>query len=214
MASNEAEDGAPSQDGVQVHENLSGVFVFNRKEEVKEMVERRKWTLIDHIMKSGVTDTTADDWFYEIDVKCTVDELRKRIMAMSSRSPSQCTPELLNELCKEVDEVFGDLNLSFDDILERDYPTKEEEGSSIGKDSVMSESPLTSAAADDEYIIRREGEPKCPFCKSVVYHTDDVEWFFTYKSCPHCGRNFLVRKQSSSNVYESKKPEDTMEERQ
>lgn len=84
------------------------------------MVEHKKWTLIDHIMKSGVIDTTADDWFYEIDVKCTVDELKKRIKAMSSQSPARCTPEFSNELCKEVDEIFGDLNLSFDDILDKE----------------------------------------------------------------------------------------------
>jgi hypothetical protein len=37
VAADEAKDSAPGKDSAQVHENLSRVLVFNRKEEVKEM---------------------------------------------------------------------------------------------------------------------------------------------------------------------------------
>lgn len=115
------------EDAVGLANTAIGNVFKDTEQRGKEMAEHKKWTLIDHIMESGFADTTADDWFYELDVKRTVDELKKRIKAMSSQSPPRCTPGFSNELCKEVDEVFGDLNLSFDDILERDNPTKEEE---------------------------------------------------------------------------------------
>ena len=55
-----------------------------------------------------------------------------------------------------------------------------------------------------EEIIQSEKGPKCPFCGTVSTYLEDVDWFFNYKTCGHCGRNYVARKTAENPMFESK----------
>jgi hypothetical protein len=73
--------------------------------------------LIDKIQESGWADTTADDWFFKDDVKSAVDSLKEKIrsMALCGASPRFLTGK---EVLAEIEAAFGDLDKSYDDIVE------------------------------------------------------------------------------------------------
>lgn len=56
--------------------------------------------LNDKLHESGWSDTTADDWFFKIDVLDAVNALKERY------------PNFV----PAIDEIFGDLNLDYDDL--------------------------------------------------------------------------------------------------
>ena len=55
-----------------------------------------------------------------------------------------------------------------------------------------------------EEIIQSEKGPKCPFCGTVSTYLEDIDWFFDYKTCGHCGRNYVARKTAENPMFESK----------
>jgi len=73
--------------------------------------------LIDKIQESGWADTTADDWFFKDDVKSAVDSLKEKIrsMALCGASARFLTGK---EFLAEIEAAFGDLDKSYDDIVE------------------------------------------------------------------------------------------------
>jgi hypothetical protein len=73
--------------------------------------------LIDKIQESGWADTTADDWFFKDDVKSAVDSLKEKIrsMALCGASSRFLTGK---EVLAEIEAAFGDLDKSYDDIVE------------------------------------------------------------------------------------------------
>ncbi len=56
-----------------------------------------------------------------------------------------------------------------------------------------------------EPIIESENAPKCPLCGTLAADINDVNWYFSYKLCQKCGRNYLARKTARNPKYESKK---------
>ncbi len=83
----------------------------------------------------------------------------------------------------------------------------------MGRDPVTGSSLLTlRAAADGQKVTTCHEGPKCPFCGEVTLYFDDVSWFFNYKSCPRCGRNYLTRRRSGDGTYESKQSAVVLEE--
>ena len=58
-------------------------------------------TLMWKLQESGCSDTTADDWFYKKDVLEAVDQLKGSSFPITG---------------ERIDEIFGNLNLNYDDI--------------------------------------------------------------------------------------------------
>jgi hydrogenase maturation factor HypF (carbamoyltransferase family) len=82
----------------------------------------------------------------------------------------------------------------------------------MGRDPAMDKRALAlRAPASEQKVTTCLEGPKCPFCGEVTPHKDDVKWFFDYKSCPRCGRNYLVRKRDSDATYETKEQIDPLE---
>lgn len=68
-------------------------------------------TLIDKVKESGFSDTSADDWFFKSDVFKAVTELKKR------------TDNVTNI---KIDEIFGDLSKTLEEVLEEIYGDENE----------------------------------------------------------------------------------------
>ena len=60
-------------------------------------------TLMYRIKESGDSDTTIDDWFYKKDVLEAVESLKRSSFPITNL---------------RIDEIFGDLTQSFDDIMD------------------------------------------------------------------------------------------------
>lgn len=56
----------------------------------------------------------------------------------------------------------------------------------------------------NDNIIECKIGPVCPACGTIASYIDDILWFFNYKSCSGCGRNFVARKTKNNPMFESK----------
>jgi len=73
----------------------------------------------------------------------------------------------------------------------------------FGKRIITSPVVLEQIGIHDN-IIEFEIGPICPACGMVATYIEDIMWYFSYKTCGGCGRNFVARKTKDNKMFESK----------